>query len=139
MPTNVMGSTSWFQSGANWIPSTARCRKMGTPFWPFTSFVGWEGSPTKRDVPKKVGTLILTSLLEDLVDDSAWDVESGSNGKPFPRKRVRRKHVPKEHVPQKCGSKIIVVSQNVFPTCVPHCPQTKCSQQNVPNMCSPKN
>ena len=31
------------------------------------SFFGWEGSPTKIDYRKK-GTLILTSLLEDLVN-----------------------------------------------------------------------
>ena len=33
------------------------------PFYRF--FLGWEGSPTKIDYRKK-GTLILTSLLEDL-------------------------------------------------------------------------
>ena len=32
-----------------------------------TPFLGWEGSPTKIDVQKKVGTLLLSSLLEDLV------------------------------------------------------------------------
>ena len=32
-----------------------------------SNFLGWEGSPTKIDVQKKVGTLILTSLLEDLI------------------------------------------------------------------------
>ena len=32
---------------------------------PLTNFVGWEGSPTQIDYRKK-GTLILTSLLEDL-------------------------------------------------------------------------
>ena len=31
------------------------------------SFFGWEGSPTKIDYRKKVGSLILSSLLEDLV------------------------------------------------------------------------
>ena len=31
------------------------------------SFFGWEGSPTKTDYRTKVGTLLLTSLLEDLV------------------------------------------------------------------------
>ena len=36
-----------------------------TPFW------GWEGSPTKIDVLKKVGTLILTSV-EDLADGCCW-------------------------------------------------------------------
>ena len=35
------------------------------PFSPFRLFFGWEGSPTKIDYRKKVGTLILTSLLED--------------------------------------------------------------------------
>ena len=29
-------------------------------------FFGWEGSPTKIDYRKRVGTLVLTSLLEDL-------------------------------------------------------------------------
>ena len=32
----------------------------------FYPFFGWEGSPTKIDKTEKVGTLILTSLLEDL-------------------------------------------------------------------------
>ena len=32
----------------------------------FSPFFGWEGSPTKIDYKKKVGSLILTSLLEDL-------------------------------------------------------------------------
>ena len=35
------------------------------------SFFGWEGSPTKIDVQKNVGTLLLTSLLEDLVFENA--------------------------------------------------------------------
>ena len=38
-------------------------------------FFGWEGSPTKIDCRrKKTGTLILTSLLEDLVScgDRVW-------------------------------------------------------------------
>ena len=30
-------------------------------------FFGWEGSPYKNRLERKVGTLILTSLLEDLV------------------------------------------------------------------------
>ena len=30
-------------------------------------FFGWEGSPTRIDQREKVGTLVLTSLLEDLV------------------------------------------------------------------------
>ena len=29
-------------------------------------FFGWEGSPTKTDYRKKKGTLVLSSLLEDL-------------------------------------------------------------------------
>ena len=32
-----------------------------------TNFFGWGGSPTKIDVLKKVGTLLLSSLLEDLI------------------------------------------------------------------------
>ena len=35
------------------------------------NFFAWEGSPTKIDYRKK-GTLILTSLLEDLVKPSNW-------------------------------------------------------------------
>ena len=33
---------------------------------PFYHFFGWEGSPTKIDDRKESGTLILTSLLQDL-------------------------------------------------------------------------
>ena len=46
------GSLAWTRS-----PSSA----LSHPF------VGWEGSPTKIDYRKR-GTLILTSLLEDLVE-----------------------------------------------------------------------
>ena len=45
-------------------------KKLGAPVVPFYPFVG-EGSPTKIDYKKK-GTLILTSLLEDLEDKGAW-------------------------------------------------------------------
>ena len=40
---------------------------LEVPQVPFYPFLG-EGSPTKRDYRKK-GTLFLTSLLEDLVED----------------------------------------------------------------------
>ena len=42
---------------------------LGPPArWHFANFFGWRfGSPTKIGHRKKVGTLILTSLLEDLV------------------------------------------------------------------------
>ena len=44
---------------------------LGPPVVPFlTPFFGWEGSSTKIDYSKKVGTLILTSLPEDLVSFS---------------------------------------------------------------------
>ena len=39
---------------------------LGRPVVPFYPLLG-EGAPTKMDYRKKVGTLILTSLLEDLV------------------------------------------------------------------------
>ena len=43
------------------------CGWLGPPKVPFYRFFfGWEGSPTKIDYRKK-GTLLLTSLLEDLV------------------------------------------------------------------------
>ena len=38
---------------------------LGPPVVPFYPFLG-EGSPTKIDYRKTVGTLMLTSLLEDL-------------------------------------------------------------------------
>ena len=38
---------------------------LGPPVVPFYPF-GWEASPTKKRLQRKVGTLILTSLLEDL-------------------------------------------------------------------------
>ena len=41
---------------------------LGPPVVPCYPFLG-EGSPTKIDYRKKVGTLILTSLLEDLLTD----------------------------------------------------------------------
>ena len=40
---------------------------LGPPVAPFNPFVWGEGSPNKSTTKKKVGTLILTSLLEDLV------------------------------------------------------------------------
>ena len=41
---------------------------MGNPHLTFlTNLFGWEGSPNEIDYRKKVGTLILTFLLEDLV------------------------------------------------------------------------
>ena len=53
----VCGQTSWTWSASNW------CQLLPFFFW------GGEGSPTKRDYRKiKVGTLILASLLEDLVE-----------------------------------------------------------------------
>ena len=41
--------------------------KTRSPSSALLPFFGWEGSPTKTDCRKK-GTLILTSLLEDLDD-----------------------------------------------------------------------
>ena len=40
---------------------------LGPPVVPFYQLFGWEGSPTTIDYRNKYGTLILTSLLEDLV------------------------------------------------------------------------
>ena len=40
--------------------------QLGPPVVPFLSLLLGEGSPTKKRLQKKVGTLILTSLLEDL-------------------------------------------------------------------------
>ena len=55
-------SLQGFLDGAGLRPSTigppARCQ-LSRPFF------GWEGSPTEIDCRKKVGTLTLTSLLED--------------------------------------------------------------------------
>ena len=42
-----------------------RVELLGPPLVPFYPFLG-EGSPSKIDYRKKVGTLSLTSLLEDL-------------------------------------------------------------------------
>ena len=52
--------------------------KLGNPArCPFTvSFFGWEDSATKIDYRKK-GTLILTSLLEDLVMLVSWGLVQG--------------------------------------------------------------
>ena len=47
---------------------------LGPPVVPFTPFLG-EGSPTKIDYRKK-GTLILNSLLEDLVKSLKCDCDS---------------------------------------------------------------
>ena len=47
----------------------AVCRTRSPSDWCPTShpfLFGWEGSPSKIDDRKKMGTLILTSLLEDL-------------------------------------------------------------------------
>ena len=45
---------------------------IGPPVVPFYRFFfGWEGSPTKVDYRKK-GTLIKTSLLEDLVKGARY-------------------------------------------------------------------
>ena len=48
---------------------------LGPPVVPFYPFFG-QGSPTKIDVLKKVGTLLLTSLLEDLVAFSVSTLET---------------------------------------------------------------
>ena len=40
---------------------------------PLTVSFGWEGSPTKIGYQKKKGTLIVTFLLEDLVDVSFFE------------------------------------------------------------------
>ena len=42
--------------------------RLGPPVVPFCLCFGWEGSPTKIDY-RKMGTLILNSLLEDLEGD----------------------------------------------------------------------
>ena len=62
---------------------------------------GWEGSPTKIDYSKKVGTLVLTSRLEHLA--SVWlrrfslfaadFLECGGN---FRRNALRQKFPPQE-------------------------------------------
>ena len=49
------------------VPSQTSCPYLGPPVVPFSPLFGGLGSPTKIDVQKKMGSLIRTSLLEDLV------------------------------------------------------------------------
>ena len=50
-----------------WTKPGTLVHVLGPPVVPFSPLFGWEGFPTKIDYRKKSGTLILTSLLEDLV------------------------------------------------------------------------
>ena len=53
-------------------------------------FSGWEGSPTEIDYRKKVGTLILTSLLEDLGFPNIKHVAKECVSRSLVRKRFER-------------------------------------------------
>ena len=62
VPKILGAATSRALAVAGLFPGLSRL--LGHPVVPFYPFVG-EGSPTKIDYRKKVGTLILTSLLEE--------------------------------------------------------------------------
>ena len=66
MPGDVLPSTSWigiFRSRRVGVAQISRAEKVG--LGALLPVFGWEGSPTTIDYRKR-GTLILTSLLEDL-------------------------------------------------------------------------
>ena len=67
------GPNEFRQCSVNWKRET-----LGFPVVPFYPFLG-EGSPTKIDYRKKSGTLILTSLLEDLDTHNSCGLDSGSS------------------------------------------------------------